>query len=50
MKGWSKCQEVEIEGGVGTTKLVFVVVYTFSLRALIEESGFRFRRFRTDLN
>lgn len=31
MKGWNKCQEVEIEGGVATTKLGFVVVYTFSL-------------------
>ena len=34
MKGWSKCKEVEIEGGVGTTKLVFVVVCTFSLKSV----------------
>lgn len=51
MKGGNKCQQVGIEGGAGTTKLGFVVVYTFctSLRALTEQSGFQFRHFRTDL-
>lgn len=52
VKRWNKCQEVEIEGGAGITKLGFVVVYTFlaSLKALTEQSGFQFRHFRADLN